>query len=250
MSLIKRRQFLQLAGSMLATLGLSQLEIEQQAIRYAQVLAQNTPRKRAFLVGINDYLKMGDFQWYPLEGAVNDTQIQKELLINLFGFQANDIRILQNQQATRKNILQAFEDHLIQWAQPGDVVVFHFSGHGSQVADPDKIFDNGRVSTIVPIDSPLPPGYPNKGGEVQDITGHTLWLLMQAINTENVTFVLDSCFSGGARKGILTIRSRPGDQELLRITDSKIQLLASPQEQEYQKQIMSRLKLSNSDFLK
>jgi len=250
MSFIKRRQFLQFSGSALATLGISQLEIEQQAIGYAEVLAQNTPRKRALLVGINDYLKVGEFQWYPLEGAVNDTQIQKELLINLFGFQPNDICILHNQEATRANILQAFENHLIKWAQPGDVVIFHYSGHGSQVADPDKVFEDGRVSTIVPIDSPLPPGYPNKGGKVNDITGHTLWLLMQAINTENVTFVLDSCYSGGARKGILTVRSRPGDQELLRITDSKIQLLASTEEQKYQKQLMSRLKLTDSDFVK
>lgn len=250
MSLIKRRQFLQFASSVLATFGLSQLEIEQQAVRYAQVLAQNTPRKRALLVGINDYVNINGNQFSPLEGAVNDTQIQKELLINLFGFQSDDIRILHDQEATRKNILQAFEEHLIKWAKPGDVVVFHYSGHGSQVADPDKVFGDGRVSTIVPIDSPLPTGYPNKGGKVSDITGHTLWLLMQAINTENVTFVLDSCFSGGARKGIVTVRSRPGDQELLRIKDAKIQLLASNQEQEYQKQLMSRLNLSNSDFVK
>ncbi|MFM6345245.1 MAG: hypothetical protein ACKPFK_08870, partial [Dolichospermum sp.] len=117
-------------------------------------------------------------------------------------------------------------------------------------ANTDKVFDDERVSTIVPIDSPLPPGYPNKGGKVNDITGHTLWLLMQAINTENVTFVLDSCYSGGARNGILTVRSRPGDQELLRIIDSKIQLVASKQEQDYQKKLMSRLNLSQQDFAK
>ncbi|MFM6345110.1 MAG: peptidase C14, caspase catalytic subunit p20, partial [Dolichospermum sp.] len=109
MSFIKRRQFLQFASSALATFGISQLEIEQQAIRYAQVLAQNTPRKRALLVGINDYLKVNDFQWYPLEGAVNDTEIQKEVLINLFDFQPQDILVLHNQEATRDNILQAFE---------------------------------------------------------------------------------------------------------------------------------------------
>ena len=250
MPFIKRRHFLQLGGSTLAAIGLSQLEIEQQTIRHTQVLAQNTPRKRALLVGINDYANIGQFQWSPLEGAVNDTEIQKQLLINLFGFQPDNIRILHNEEATRDNILQAFEDHLIKWAQPGDVVIFHFSGHGSQVADPGKVFSDGRVSTIVPIDSPLPPGYPNKGGKVRDITGHTLWLLMQAINTENVTFVLDSCYSGGARKGIFTVRARPGDQELLRIKDPKIQLLASNQEQKYQKQLMSRLNLTYPDFLK
>jgi hypothetical protein len=45
---------LQFAGSTLATLGLSQLNI-QQADRYGKVLAQSTPRKLALLVGINEY---------------------------------------------------------------------------------------------------------------------------------------------------------------------------------------------------
>jgi Caspase domain len=244
MSFIKRRQFLQFAGSALATLGISQLEIEQQAIRYAKVLAQNTPRKLALLVGINRY---DDPKWVSLNGAIYDTQLQKELLIHRFGFNPSDIHILPESDATRQNILQAFDEYLIKSAKPGDVVVFHFSGHGSQVVDTDKVFTKGRVSTIVPIDGDLPTGYPKKGGNVQDITGHTLWLLMQAINTENLTFVLDSCHSGGARKGILTVRSRPGDRQLWRTQDPTIQLLASPQEQEYRQAMMSRLKLNAAD---
>ncbi len=248
MTRIKRRQLLSLTGSLLATLGLSQLELKQRAILYRSVLAENTPRKRALLVGVNNY---PDTRWITLEGAVNDVKLQQELLIHRFGFQSDQILLLTDHEATRENILQAFEEHLIKWAQPGDVVVFHFSGHGSQVFDPDQIFQDGQVSTIVPVDSILPPGYPNKGGKVNDITGHTLWLLMQAINTENVTFVLDSCHSGGARKGILTVRSRPGNRELKelnRTENSNIQLLASPQEQEYQKQLMSRLNLTASDL--
>jgi len=245
MTRIKRRQLLSMTGSLLATLGLSQLELKQRAIFYRSVLAENTPRKRALLVGVNNY---PDTRWIPLEGAVNDVKLQQELLIHRFGFQSDQILLLTDHEATRENILQAFEEHLIKWAQPGDVVVFHFSGHGSQVFDPDQIFQDGQVSTIVPVDSILPPGYPNKGGKVNDITGHTLWLLMQAINTENVTFILDSCHSGGARKGILTVRSRPGNRELNRTENSNIQLLASPQEQEYQKQLMSRLNLTASDL--
>ncbi len=77
--------------------------------------------------------------------------------------------LLTDHEATRENILQAFEEHLIKWAQPGNVVVFYFSGHGSQVFDPDQIFQDGQVSTIVPVDSILPPGYRNKGGKVNDI---------------------------------------------------------------------------------
>ena len=53
MPCIKRRQFLQFAGSTLTTWGLCQLDIQRQGDRYGKVLAQSTPRKLALLIGIN-----------------------------------------------------------------------------------------------------------------------------------------------------------------------------------------------------
>ena len=242
---IKRRQFLQCTGSALATLGLSQLQIQHQGDRYARVLAQDTPRKLALLIGINHYNYK---KWFSLAGAVNDVKLQKELLKHRFGFKEQDIVTLTDRKANYDHILQTFNQHLLKQAKPGDVVVFHYSGHGSQVADPDKVFEDGRTSTLVPVDSSLPFGYPHKGGRVDDITGHTLWLLMASLDTENITFILDSCYSGGARQGILTIRSRPGDAELFRSSNSNIQLQASTQEQEYQRQLQARLNLANPEF--
>ena len=242
---IKRRQFLQLTGSALASIGLSRLQIQHQGDRYARVLAQDTPRKLALLVGINNYNYK---KWISLSGAVNDVKLQKELLKYRFGFKEQDIFTLTDQEANYDNILQTFDEHLLKQAKSGDIVVFHYSGHGSQVADPGKVFEDGRTSTLVPVDSRLPLGYPNKGGRVDDITGHTLWLLMASLDTENNTFVLDSCYSGGARQGILTLRSRPGDAELLRSANSNIQLQASTQEQEYQRQLQARLNLANPEF--
>jgi hypothetical protein len=56
MSLIKRRHFLQAAGVTLASLGLSQFDLMEQANQYGRVLAQGTPgRKLALLVGVNAY---------------------------------------------------------------------------------------------------------------------------------------------------------------------------------------------------
>jgi Caspase domain len=233
MSQIKRRHFLQFAGSTLATIGLSQLDIMQQGDKYAKVLAQKTSRKLALLVGINEY------QNDPLRGCVNDVQLQKELLTHRFGFNPNDIRILTDAQATRQNILTTFEEHLINQAKPGDVVVFHFSGHGSRVVDPDKDTPDGLNSTLVPIDSGLPQEYPSKGGVVQDIMGHTLFLLMYALKTDNVTVVLDSCHSGGAKRGNFVVRSRDGGEKLQ----------ASPNEFEYQRQWLKRLNLSQQQFI-
>lgn len=235
MSNIKRRHFLQFSASTLATLGLSQLDIMQQGDRVGQVLAQSTPRKLALLVGINEY--SGTIP--ALKGCVNDVMLQKELLIYRFGFKSEDIRILTDKQTTRQGILTAFEEHLIQQAKPGDVVVFHFSGHGSQVEDRDRDSPDGLNSTFVPIDSELPPGYPITGGAVQDIMGHTLFLLMSALKTDNVTVVLDSCHSGGGTRGNLRVRSRDGG----------LLLQPSPAELDYQQQWLGKLGLSQQQFI-
>ena len=53
----KRRHFLQLTGSTLTSIGLSQMDIMRQGDRYAQALAQDTRRKLALLVGINNIHK-------------------------------------------------------------------------------------------------------------------------------------------------------------------------------------------------
>ena len=233
---ISRRQFLQFAGSSLATVGLSQLNIQPQAERYGKVLAQSTPRKLALLVGINKYASQ------PLEGCVNDMELQRQLLIHRFGFNPKDIYTLTDEQATRQGILEAFKEHLIRQAKPGDVVVYHYSGHGSRVLDPDPIViepgsKNGLNGTFVPINSSLPS---EQGGVVEDIMGHTLFLLMLALKSENFTAVLDSCYSGGATRDI---RVRARDNK-----GKKVQI--SPTEKSYQEQWLSQLKLSREDFVK
>lgn len=239
MSRIPRRHFLQFAGATLATLGLSQLNIQRQAERYGKVLAQDTPRKLALLVGINKYSSS------PLYGCVSDVELQRHLLIHRFGFNPKDIYTLFDEKATRSSILQAFEEHLIKQAKPGDVVVYHYSGHGSLVLDPDPIIvsssrdKSGLSGTFVPVDSSLPPGYPNQGGVVQDIMGHTLFLLMSAVQSENFTAVLDSCYSGAATRKF-RVRARDGG--------SNLQI--SPEEKSYQDKWLSQLKLSREDFVK
>jgi len=229
---IKRRQFLQFAGSTLATLGLSQLDIFRAGDRYARVLAQDTPRKLALLIGINTYKQA------PLQGCVNDVYLQQQLLIHRFGFNPQDILIVTDEQATRQGMLTAFEEHLIKQAKPGDVVVYHFSGHGSRVSDPECDFDDCLNSTFVPVDGSLPTGFPNQGGTVQDIMGHTLFLLMDALQTENVSVVLDSCHSGGGTRGNFTVRSRNGGS-LLQPTDAELA---------YQQQWLQKLNLSPEEF--
>lgn len=204
MSKMKRRHFLQFAGSALAAIGLSQFDLQRQGLRYGKVLAQDTPRKLALLVGINQYPNSKRFR--DLSGCVQDVELQKNLLKYRFGFQDSDILTLTNAQATRQGIVEAFNQHLIQQAKPGDVVVFHFSGHGSLVDDPSPIDPNFTYNgTFVPADdSPL-----EQQGIVSDIMGQTMFLLMYALGqkTENVTMVLDSCHSGAGTRGETIVRA-------------------------------------------
>lgn len=234
---MNRRSFLQFSGAALAALGWNALQLTQAGDRYARVLAQGTPRKLALLVGINAYPESSQFA--PLYGCVTDVRLQRELLIHRFGFQPSDIVTLTDAKATRAGILEAFQEHLIRQARPGDVVVFHFSGHGSRIADPDRDHNDGLNSTFVPVDSRLPAGFPASGGVVQDITGHSFFLLSRAVASENFTAVLDSCHSGGGTRGNLRIRARDGN--------ARLQI--SPGELELQETLLKQQNLSRDAFI-
>lgn len=233
---MKRRHFIQFSSSLLASIGLSQLELTRQANRYGKVLAQSTGRKLALLVGINDYKpELGS-----LQGCLTDIEMERELLVNRFGFNPSDIQEVTNQQATRQGILTAFDEHLIKQAKPGDVVVFHYSGHGARVLDPSPIGNDPLNSTIVPIER-QPDSVTSAANPVPDIMGETLFLLMSLVNTENITVVLDSCFSGGGKRGNMAVRSA-------RLA-SNLTLQASPAEFDYQQQLLARLNMSQDKFI-
>ncbi len=85
--------------------------------------------RRALLVGINDYQSIRD-----LNGCLNDVRNMRSILREYLGFRNNDIRILAENRATKEGILHRLR-YMVKLAQPGDFMVFHFSGHGSQILD-------------------------------------------------------------------------------------------------------------------
>lgn len=104
--------------------------------------------KKALLVGINTY------QHGPLRGCVNDVIVLFQVLTTKFGFKTEDIRVLTDYEATKKNILAGL-DWLTKDTKPEDHIVFHYSGHGSQVTVSDWT-DNpepdGRDEIICTVD--------------------------------------------------------------------------------------------------
>ncbi len=105
--------------------------------------------KKALLVGIN----------YPntdhaLRGCVNDVNIMADILINNFGFKTKNIRMLTDHSATTENILERL-NWLVSDLKLGDVIYFHYSGHGSQYVDTKYDTDDepdGLDEVLVPID--------------------------------------------------------------------------------------------------
>lgn len=87
--------------------------------------------KKALLVGINDYQGISD-----LQGCVNDVTNMRSILKTYLGFTNTEIRVLVDDRATKDNILSRL-NWLVNKAKAGDFLVFHFSGHGSQIRDRD-----------------------------------------------------------------------------------------------------------------
>jgi len=167
--------------------------------------AFGTPVKRAVLVGIGKYKK----PTIPtLSGPVNDVELMKNLLVGKFDFAPENVCVLTNEKATRAAILDAVRTQLIEASQPGDIAVFHFSGHGSQVTDVSGDEDDHLDETIVPYDS--------RQGDVFDITDDEINGLLRELTqkkpTVSVVFILDSCHSGTSARG--GVREIPADTRI------------------------------------
>jgi hypothetical protein len=153
-------------------------------------------------VGINNYKYAAAVS--PLAGSLNDVEDMKSVLLGKFEFEPTNIQVLKDEQATHAGIINALRG-LIGKTQKDDIVVFHYSGHGSQMPDVTKKRIGGVDETIVPYDSRDP------AGKVFDISGAEIHgLLVQlAARTKNITFILDSCHSGTLVRGARIRRADP-----------------------------------------
>jgi hypothetical protein len=134
--------------------------------------------KKALIVGIN-YVGTGN----DLQGCINDANNMNALLTS----QGFTVEMCLETQATTAGIKAALK-RLVTGAVPGDVLVFHYSGHGSQL--PSKTEADGYEEIICPIDL---------NWTTRVITDDDLRTIFNGVpNGVNVTVILDSCHSGDA----------------------------------------------------
>lgn len=141
--------------------------------------------KKALLVGIN----------YPgtdhaLRGCINDVVAMSEILSKDYGFESKNKRMLTDASATTANILNRLE-WLVDGAKAGDVLYFHYSGHGSQFVDQqyDNDFEpDGLDEILCPIDL----NWRDKIIKDDDLRD----IFAKVPEGVNLTVMLDCCHSG------------------------------------------------------
>jgi Caspase domain len=168
---MKRRTFIRRVGSILTVLGVAEATWLTPKSLYYQALAQSNPRKLALLVGINQYPGNPS-----LSGCLTDVELQRQLLINRFGFESRNILTLTDDQASRQSIEDAFLEHFVNQVKVGDTVFFHFSGYGSRIKS---------ENILVPVDG-------NVGNYILE---DTLLLMLRSLPTNNVVATLDTSYN-------------------------------------------------------
>ncbi|HET8646484.1 MAG TPA: caspase family protein, partial [Vicinamibacteria bacterium] len=156
------------------------------------------PRKRALIVALSTYAPSSG--WASLSSAADVGLVRGAL--EAHGF--TDIATLADAQATRAGILRAIKDTLLDPARPGDVLVFHYSGHGQQITDDAAEEADGYDEALVPFDAPMAPGPGYRGDK--HLRDDTMAEQLDALRRRagaggNVVVWLDSCNSGSGTRG-------------------------------------------------
>lgn len=120
---------------------------------YIPPLVRVSRKKRAVLCGISY-----ENTQYELKGSINDVSCMKYLLTTKFNFPEDSVIVLTEKEndyrriPTKRN-MQRWMRWLVQDCQPGDSMVFHYSGHGSKQEERyagEEV--DGYDETLLPLD--------------------------------------------------------------------------------------------------
>lgn len=152
--------------------------------------------KRALVIGLGE---QQDKNWAKINGD-KDVSYVKSML---FGAGYNEIDTLVNEQATKENIVLAF-NNLAKNSNVGDIVYIHFSGHGQLVTDINGDESDGWDESWIPYDAYLSYSENDKGDKhlVDDEINGLLSAIRNAIGASGkLLVVVDACHSGDSTRG-------------------------------------------------
>ncbi|KAL6009807.1 hypothetical protein ACLOJK_000236 [Asimina triloba] len=143
-------------------------------------------KRLATLVGCN-YLKTRN----ELHGCINDVRAMRGVLVGRFGFEAENIQLLTDEPESPAHLIptgsniRAALARMVDRALPGDVLFFHYSGHGTLIPSHAHGNRNKHDEAIVPVDFNL----------ITDVDFRCL--VNRLPEGASFTVFSDSCHSGG-----------------------------------------------------
>lgn len=162
----------------------------QQNEAAGTVTASGTTAHRVFavMVGISDYPGQENDLPFTAEDA---RKLRQTLTAD--GVLSDQSVVLVDAQATRASLRSAFQ-RVAAAAGPDDLFLFFYSGHGGQISAPVSATEpDGKSETIELYDGA--------------ITDTELGQMFGQVHSHMALLVLDSCFSGGFSRNVIT---RPG----------------------------------------
>lgn len=109
------------------------------------------------------------------------------------GIPADHMLVLKNEQATRRQVIEAIGDWLPRRAEANDTVILYFAGHGAHAGDPGN--RDGVEEYLLPFDAST------KSFNSTSINFEELNRQVGRIHAGRIILILDTCFSGAAAGG-------------------------------------------------
>jgi len=158
---------------------------------------------KALLVGVNKYRMPGS----DLMGCVNDVTNVRDILLKYFDFKVREIRVITDNRATKAGIMKRLE-WLVKGAKPGDRLLFHFSGHGSQIRDRNGDELKDRMDEIL-----CPHDMDWDGTYIVDDDLQAVFSKLP--KNARLEVLLDCCHSGTGTRGGLVMAMVPPEQRIV-----------------------------------
>ena len=133
----------------------------------------------ALVVGIDNYENAS-----PLSYAVNDAGTLRDVLTDELGFPASNVTYLENQEATKANVMKSFMRFACDDVELDDRIFVFFAGH-----EYTRIGNRGDVGYLVSYDS-----------DPDDLSTYIRWDDLtrnsELIRAKHMLFIMDACYGG------------------------------------------------------
>jgi len=151
---------------------------------------------RALLIGVGDY----QMKTANLPGIGKDLAMMKQNALAL-GFQAGQIKTLQDSEATLANVEHALQTWLVEGVATDDKVLLYYSGHGTYVSD-----HNGDEADKVDEALTMHDMKPGKHGLDNLLLDDRLETLLAKIPSQQVLVLIDACHSASATRTLQRVK--------------------------------------------